>query len=335
MSANKDVVLLFGGGLDSLLVREWSVRAGLRPLCLHFDTGFVTDHRREVVADLARRAGADAVRVVDVFEDYLRQVVLRPKHGYGAAMNPCLDCRIDMLRRAGRVAASEGLEILVTGEVVGQRAHDQSRHAFRAAERESGVEGRVLRPLSAGPAGPAAERLGPVAEPSSDAPGCHGSTRRRQFDLARRYGVERYPTPDGRCCKLADPAFAARLRDLLAHRDAGDVGREDVERLSRGRHFRVAWDLKLIVARDEAESVWLDAHRGRAWSVRATAAAGPVALLEGDLRDETLPVAGSIVARYAAAHGRPQVELTLRRGDEQRRLRCAPARAEQLARSRI
>jgi len=325
---------LFGGGLDSVLAREWLRRQSVRVECVHFRTGFVNDAYRPVARSLDDADDAAVVETIDVSRDYLRQVVLEPKYGYGSAMNPCVDCRIFMLRRANELARSRGSDLLFTGEVVGQRAMDQSRHALATTEREAGVEGRVLRPLSAGLLGPTdAEREGRLA--LRERPRLHGSTRRGQLELARRLGIEDFPTPSGRCCKLADPAFARRLRDLLEHRDETARTEEDLERLDRGRHFRLAWDLKVIVGRDEEESRWLGEHVGDDWIARAADGRGALALVEGTPRDEQTEAVGAVVARYAGQRGEEEVEVELRRGEERRRLVAKPASEDELARRRI
>ena len=64
-------------------------------------------------------------------------------------MNPCIDCRIYMLKKAKEYAETIGAELIVTGEVLGQRPMSQHRAALKKIESEAGLEGRLLRPLSA------------------------------------------------------------------------------------------------------------------------------------------------------------------------------------------
>ena len=326
-----DVLVLVSGGLDSLLAFELAVRAGPRARAVHFDTGFVPAARRARVERLRERCGERSVRALDVAQDFLQQVVVHPKHGYGAALNPCLDCRAFLLRRAGELAQEEGARWLVTGEVVGQRGFDQSRRAIALTEREAGVAGRVLRPLSAGL----------LAQPDG-APGLgdpplrlHGRSRGAQLELARRLGIEDWPTPSGGCCKLAEPSFARRLRDLLEHRDAESIARQDLERLDRGRHFRLAFDLKVVVARDEEESRWLERHAGGDGLARATDGRGAVGLVEGEPDDARAQYVAALMARYAGARNGSECEIELARGGARRVLRARPAGEEMLARTRI
>lgn len=319
---------LFGGGLDSLLARAWLRRQGLAVESVHFHTGFVKNANRETVEHEPRTT------TVDVSRDYLERVVLQPRFGYGSAMNPCLDCRIFMLRRAAELAAARGIELLFTGDVVGQRSMDQSRRALTTIEREAGVAGRVLRPLSAGLLPPTlAEQQGRFElDPRLR---LHGRTRRGQLDLARHLGLERFPTPSGGCCRLADPAYARRLRDLLSHSERRVPERPALERLQRGRHLRIAWNLKLVVGRNEEECRWLERHAGEDWIVDAAGGPGALGLLEGTPSDGQLDSAGSVIARYSGRGGGGPVEISFRRGPLRRSIRVRAACEATLARWQI
>ena len=99
-----------------------------------------------------------------------------------------------------------------TRGIIGEAINDElKQHA-------SGLDGRLLRPLSAGHLPPTlAEEHGPVERGRL---GCiHGRSRREQFAMARRFGILAAPGPGDPCCLLAEPYFARRLRDLLAHRE--------------------------------------------------------------------------------------------------------------------
>jgi tRNA-specific 2-thiouridylase len=328
---NDEVLCLVSGGLDSLLAREVASRSGARVRSVHFDTGFVHAARQEQVERLRERCGSDAVVTVDVAREFFREVLLRPRHGYGSAMNPCLDCRAFLLRRARQLAREAGIRWLVTGEVVGQRGFDQSRRALDLTAGEAGVADCVVRPLSSGllPRDPGRPEL-------CDPPlRLHGRSRRGQLDLARRLGLVAPPTPSGGCCRLADPSFARRLRDLLAHREPADIGPAQLGRLERGRHFRLAWNLKVVVGRDEAECRWLAQDAGGDLLARATDGRGALGLVEGTPDAAQAGFVASLIARYAGRREPIEAEIELVRGAE-RTVRCAtPASDETLARWKI
>ncbi len=319
---------LFGGGLDSLLACRWMKRQAVEIECVHFRTGFIKGARGRLAA---RWPG---VATIDVAGDYLREVVLDPKYGFGSGMNPCIDCRIFMLRRAERIARSRGIELLFTGEVVGQRAMDQSRHALETVEREAAVEGRVLRPLSAAllPA-TRAEREGRLV--LTERLRLHGRPRRAQLGLARELGLTELPTPSGRCCRLADPAFARRLRDLVSHSAASGPSDQQVELLDRGRHFRIAWNLKLIVGRTEEECRWLQQRAGESWWCQVSDRRGALGLLDGSPREGQFAIVAAVLARYSGHRSEEIVDVEICRGNRRRLLRCAAVRDADLARWRI
>ena len=56
------------------------------------DTGFgVDEEKHEVLRRRAALAGA-SLKVVDMRNEYLRDVLFNPKYGYGKQFNPCIDC---------------------------------------------------------------------------------------------------------------------------------------------------------------------------------------------------------------------------------------------------
>ncbi len=334
---------LLSGGLDSTLAARLLQEQGVEVLGLHFATGFCkVDHRRALrrprdqknpkrLRHEALRAGADAgvpVEIIDVSEEYFREVVLNPKHGYGSAMNPCIDCRIFMLKKAKEIADAQGAEIVFTGEVLGQRPMSQYRRALELIEKEAGLEGRLLRPLSARHLPPTrAEHDGRVAREHLLA--IEGRSRREQLALAQRFGMFDIPTPSGGCCFLADENFARRLRDLLSHSDPQTVTTEDVRLLKVGRHFRLAHDLKVVLGRDEAESRFLAGQAAGRWTCQVADGHGAFGIVEGVPNGEQREAVASLAARYSRHRNEMRVEVILGGPDgSTTRLEVAPARDE-------
>ncbi len=298
---------------------------------VHFDTGFVRDAHREQACAASEQGG---VAVIDVRQRYLEQVVATPRFGYGSGMNPCFDCRAFMLARADEFAAQRGIDLLFTGDVIGQRAHDQSREAFRVADRESGVAGRVLRPLSASHLDPVDD---PAAAPKHEpATRLQGRSRREQLRLAREWDVGEFPTPSGRCCRLADPTFARRMRDYLEHRRAGELCATDIPILRSGRHFRLGWDLKVILSRNEAEARRLDALGSRLGRCAPAELPGPQGWIAGDSPDaRTDGDIAALVARYTSRAAPDGLDVRIVQGGRERVVRARPADEETVALWRI
>ena len=333
---------LLSGGLDSTLAAKMLQEQGVEVEGIHFSTGFcMVDHRRALgrpadrenparIRNEALRAGADLkapVEIVDVAEEYLHEVVLNPKHGYGSAMNPCIDCRIFMLKKAKEVAEERGADVIFTGEVLGQRPMSQYRRALDMIEEESGLRGRLLRPLSAQhlPA-TRAEAEGKIDRERLT--GIEGRSRKEQLGMADQFGIDEFPAPSGGCCFLADRNFARRMRDMLAHRDPDTVRSEDLVFLKVGRHFRLASDLKIILARDETEGNFLKARSEGHWTCQAADGHGAFGRVEGEPGPERMEPIASLAARYCKHRKEPRVEILLRKDEKELRLSVAPARDE-------
>lgn len=318
---------LFGGGLDSLLAFRSMEDAGVAVEGVQFDTGFVRDKHRE-------QASAAGVTVIDVRQRYLEEVVAAPRFGYGSGMNPCHDCRAFMLARADEWGARRGIDLLITGDVIGQRAHDQSREAFRVADRESGTDGRVLRPLSA-------SHLEPLEDSTTthgDGPETRlqGRSRREQLRLAREWEVGEFPTPSGRCCRLAEPAFARRVRDYLEHSRAGELSAADIPLLGIGRHFRLGWDLKVILSRNEPEArrlAELGSALGRCAPADGPGPQGWIAAASTDSGAD--PDIAALVARYAPGAPSRGLDVRIVSGGQERVVRAQPADEEAVALWRV
>jgi tRNA-uridine 2-sulfurtransferase len=323
---------LISGGLDSTLAVALIRRQGIEVKAVNFYTGFcITETQRRkggradgtVPQNEALRAAADLevdVEYVDISgKDYFHMLV-HPRWGYGKNANPCVDCRVFMMQRAREIMEAEGAEFVFTGEVLGQRPKSQRRDTLRIIERESGLEGRLLRPLSALLLEPTLpEREGRVDR--SRLLDISGRSRQRQMALAAELGLAGWPQPAGGCCYLTDESFARKFFDILDAREAAGqeraVERDDVVLLSTGRHFRLSPRAKLVVARNEVENALLEHHvEGRA-RLEARDVLGPVALVEGTPTWEERLVAARIVARYGKGKDAPKVVIGWREEDLQ------------------
>ena len=313
---------LMSGGLDSTLAARVLKEQGVEVIGLNFSTGFCTyDHHRAIgrtkddprrLRNQALQSGAQAeveVRIIDVADEYL-EMVKHPRHGYGAAANPCIDCRIFMLNKARQIAEQEGADVIFTGEVLGQRPMSQHRNSLDMIEKETGLKGRLLRPLSA-------QHLPPTnveTEGRLDRQrllSIKGRSRREQTRLAGELQIDEFPQPSGGCCFLADRGFGKRFHDLIKEEEieGRKVGRDEIMLLKVGRHFRLSPSVKVIVGRDEGENRFLERLRAGRWKVAATEHLGPVTLVPGFATDEELRVASSITARYSDAGRQDTVKV--------------------------
>ena len=327
---------LISGGLDSTLAACLLADQGIDVIGLNFSTGFCkTDARRALnrpgedpkrLRHEGIRAGADAgipIEVIDIADDYLK-MVLKPKHGYGKVMNPCIDCRIFMLRRAKEYMAEVGGQFIFTGEVLGQRPMSQHRRALREIEKEADLQGYLLRPLSARLLEPTVpEQKGWVDR--DRLPAIQGRGRKDQMALAERFGVLEYPQPSGGCCFLTDMNFGRRFKDKIAHTGEAMLSPEDLVFLKVGRHLRVDAGLKIIVSRDEPEGKFLERYRNGHWAAEALDCSSPLTLVEGDPDAEQRRLIAAITARYSNARDRDRVRVRLSRDGEEEIQEVRPA----------
>ena len=132
-----DVVVLFSGGLDSILAAKVLEEQGLRVCCLHCHSPFFGDPG--AVERWSNLYGLD-IRTLDVSDDFCAMLRARPAHGFGKVMNPCVDCKILLLRHARLYMESIGARLLATGEVMGQRPMSQRRDVLNAIRRDALLE---------------------------------------------------------------------------------------------------------------------------------------------------------------------------------------------------
>jgi tRNA U34 2-thiouridine synthase MnmA/TrmU len=285
---------LFSGGLDSSLAIKLVQEQGIEVEAITFLTPFYSAKSGDFSLERAAQQLGVSLTVVRLGLDYLR-VIRKPKYGYGKHMNPCIDCRIYMLKKAKQYARRIGVSFIITGEVLGERPMSQNWKALRIVEEESSLKGKLLRPLSA--------KLLPPTEPEKAGIvdrnrllDIRGRSRKRQLALARAYGITEYQSPAGGCL-LTYKEFAAKLRDLLTHRKR--VSMADLELLKVGRHFRFG-DNKIIVGRNREENEMLLRLKGRNdYFFEAQGCGSPITLLQGPKTRQAIEKAAQLTAYYS------------------------------------
>ena len=308
-------IALLSGGIDSTLAAKIVMEQGIELEALNFLTVFCTCTNRGETC-LASQKAVNALgiplKVFNVSEEYLN-VVKHPKHGYGSNMNPCIDCRIFMLKKTKTYMEEAGASFIVTGEVLGQRPMSQRRDAMRLIEKEAGLESYIIRPLSA--------KFLPVTIPEKEGwinrenlLGIQGRSRKPQIKLADHYGIRDYPCPAGGCL-LTDPQFAKRLKDLIHHNP--NFSLNDVHLLKIGRHFRLSPNLKLVVGRNEEDNrkIQTFAQEGDIL-LKAIQLTGPLSLLRGEPDGIEIEKAASITVRYGKAKDLAKAEVLYKKADE-------------------
>lgn len=306
-------LLLFSGGLDSTVAAKVVLQQGVKLEALNFTSPFC--QCRKGCSDLAMLVEELGVKlhVATLLEEYL-DVVKNPKHGYGSNLNPCIDCRILMFRKAKARMGEIGASFVVTGEVLGQRPMSQHKEALAIIDKESGLEGLVLRPLSARFLPPTkAEKEGWINRELLLS--IKGRSRKKQIELASTYHISGYSCPSGGCL-LTDPGFTKRLRDLLTY--CSDPSLNDIELLKVGRHFRLSAFTKLVVGRNREENEKLRRLCKNGDTLLEVPNYGcPVSIARGSLSKEDALLSARIEARYSDAPRDRPVNVSRRTMDGQ------------------
>jgi len=239
------------------------------------------------------------ITVFPPHDDFL-EVIRHPRFGYGKGANPCVDCRIYMLRRAAVFAQKVGADFVISGEVLGQRLMSQKRRDFGAVAHHSGLEDLLLRPLSA--------KLLPPTRPELERWvdrqklfGFHGRGRKGLIRLAGRLGFPFIP-PRLSGCPLTEQRFSRNVLDLLEFDPEAQAW--DFGLLRVGRHYRFDSQTKVVVGRRKTENEELERlhespQAGSSALLVPDNFVGPAALLVGPPRQQALTFAAGLVWRHA------------------------------------
>ncbi|MDQ4101008.1 MAG: tRNA (5-methylaminomethyl-2-thiouridylate)-methyltransferase, partial [Thermoproteota archaeon] len=329
-------VALLSGGLDSSLAVRIMLEQGVdveavavkTPFC-DFDCGKGCGHRVKEVAD---ELGIK-LKTVYFGEEYLN-MLKNPKYGYGSGMNPCIDCRGMMYKAAKEHMKKTNADFIITGEVLLQRPMSQNNRALQIIEKETGMESKVLRPLSAKhlPATDA-EKMGLIKRENM----CDikGRSRKGQLALAKHFGISDPPNAAGGCL-LTDPSFSKRVKDIINHSKEVPT-LNDVELLKVGRHFRITDGAKLVVGRNKDENEIIKALATDSdMIIEVKDYVGPTCILRSKNYDNSLlRTCAEIAARYSDAPKQEGSKVSLTSKDYTSEMKVTPADIEAIERLRI
>jgi tRNA-uridine 2-sulfurtransferase len=326
---------MFSGGLDSILATKIMHDEGFDVTVLHFYNGFNGKLGREIqndpdwkwtpseaVANAAEKLGVTLVGI-DVKDEFI-DLINKPKHNYGTAINPCIDCRIFLLNKAYEYMEKEDAILIFTGEVMGQRPMSQHKQAMQTVAKKSGFEGRLLRPLSAKLLEPTIPETEGIVN-RDHLYGFSGRSRKPQQKLAKKYGIDYYPQPGGGCI-LTEKSFARRYHDLVNHSPNSGLSLEELNSLKVGRHLRLKSGIKVIVGRDETENNHLaKLLEGKCWVFDVTDIPCAMVFAYGDPSDEDLETVASFTGRYSKGLNEDLLTVTASKGDVTKEFTVKPA----------
>ena len=331
----RKAVALFSGGLDSTLAILVMLKQDIKVLAVTFLTDFgcnISDSSScsRDGAPAAAQFGFD-LKLCHLGGKFV-EIVKKPRYGHGKNMNPCIDCRILMLREAGALMEMSGADFVITGEVLGQRPMSQRRDTLDIIEKESGLSGLVVRPLSARLLRPTVPETRRIID-RDRLLAMSGRTRKPQMALARELGLTEYPSPAGGCL-LTDPIYSRRLRSLLC--DSPEPDSIDLSLLRLGRHFRPSAGCRIIVGRNEAENNAIEKlQRPGDILLQVEHAGSPITLLKGPDAEKHLELGASLCARYSDLKREREVAVSVMGSGGKSPVVAAPAGDELIERHRI
>lgn len=305
MMQTYDGIIMLSGGLDSMMTAHILKNQGLKLLALHyvlpFYSGLGFNHRQ--IKAYAEQLGIP-LRIEEEGEEYLA-MIKSPEFGYGKNANPCLDCRIHRLVKAKSIMHEVGASFIATGEVIGQRPKSQRLECLHLIEHRTGLDGRLLRPLSA--------LLLPETIPEkqglvdrSKLMDLHGRNRKPQLAYAKANGLRHNPPAGG--CLLTNEGPSQRY--LVLSEKYPDFDFTDFRLVAYGRHFILNPDCRLVVARDDRENDILELIIGKDdCQVDLTDIPGPLGILRGTFGEAEMRKAASFVARYSRARNNASVKV--------------------------
>jgi len=290
---------LLSGGLDSTLAVKLMLEQGFDIIAVNFTSPFcLCNSGGNCWALKVAKDFKIPIKVFNKGPDYL-EVIKNPKYGYGSGMNPCIDCRIYMLKKAKNYSKEIGAEFLFTGEVLDERPMSQNMRALKIIEKEVGLEDKIVRPLSAKLLPETeAERMGWIDR--KKLLNIRGRSRKKQIMSTKQLGIVDYPCPAGGCL-LTYKEFATKVRDLIYFRKR--ITTKDILLLKVGRHFRFGKN-KIIVGRNETENKRLlelsDKHD---YLFEVPDLGSPITFLQGRKSKKAIELSAQLTARYSDAEG--------------------------------
>ncbi|MBK3331731.1 hypothetical protein GWK41_01465 [Persephonella atlantica] len=321
MKEKRRAIALYSGGLDSTLAVKLIQNQGVDVVAVHFYTGFcITETKRRrgekkpdgshymnPALKYAAKYGF-RLEIVDISEDYF-DIVTNPKYGYGANINPCIDCRAFMYKKAKQLMKEFDADFIISGEVLNQRPMSQHLKAMKIIEKEAGVEGLVLKPLSAKVLPPTIPEIkGWVDREKLE--GIVGRSRKRQLQLAKELGIDEYEQPAGGCCYLTDENFARKYKETLSVENR--ITREDLYLLTIGRHFRLPTGTKVVLSRNEGEGNFIKGLKNSYWYFEPVGK-GAVAIAKTienrPLSQEEIKMIADLVARYCKTDENGKIDI--------------------------
>ena len=289
--------------MSGLVLRE----QGIEGEWVSFETPFFNAAKARKASEMT----GIPLTVRPIYNVYIK-MLKNPPAGYGKYMNPCMDCHTLMFKLAGEMMPAGNFDFLFSGEVLGQRPMSQNRQSLNYVAKHSGYKGYILRPLSAkNQPETIPEKEGLVdREQLLD---IAGRGRKRQMELARKFGITEYPAPAGGCL-LTDKHYSIRLRETFEHQET--CSENELYLLKYGRHYRLNPENKLIVGRTEKDNEQILKYHNPTVDtvIDVQDYPSPIGLIPHGAPDDVVMLAASICTGYSKAPKLSPVDVVIKKG---------------------
>lgn len=292
---------MMSGGLDSVLAAKLIKDQGIEVIGICFKSYFFGPDN---AIRMAKQIDVP-LEVVDFSEEHF-EMVKNPKHGYGKNINPCIDCHAMMMNYSGKMLEKYEADFIITGEVLNQRPMSQNKSSLDVVKKESGFSDKILRPLCAKNLAPTKMELEGLVD-RERLMDISGRSRKVQMELAEKWGIKDYPSPAGGC-KLTEPNYAKRLRDILDKKE--DVIDRDLGVLKYGRHFRISEKAKIISTRTAEEAQEIKQYlTTKDMIFLANDFNGSMVMIIGEATEEDIEFAAKVTGRYCKGKNEEKIKI--------------------------
>jgi tRNA-uridine 2-sulfurtransferase len=320
---NVKALCLFSGGLDSMLAVCLMKKQGITVDGIVFTSTFFD------LTPALQGAKQLGIRLIQKdFTENIIGLIKNPPHGLGKGINPCIDCHALMFKTAGDYMKEHDYNFMCTGEVLNERPMSQNKKSLRTVAEDSQYGEYLLRPLSAKVLPPTKMEISGLVD-REQLEDIQGRGRKKQMALAAEFGLKSYPSPAGGC-KLTEPSFAQRMKDLKAHEGINNLN--NINLLKIGRHFRLQDGTKLIVGRNRSDNEYIinNFNRAENYILHAADVKGPFAILPKESSENTLKTASSICARYSDDKQDEPTMIRIKLMDDENIVTVLPMKQEEI-----
>jgi len=286
-------IALFSGGLDSILAIKLIQDQNIDIEAAYIDLGFEANKEKaEYLKQKAKELNIK-LHIIDKKDEYIKNILFNPVYGYGKNMNPCIDCHAFMIKSAKELMDKLSAKFIISGEVLGQRPMSQRLPALNCVNKLSGANDLVIRPLSAKLLPPTIPEIKGWVE-REKLLDISGRDRKKQIELAKKYGLEDFESPSGGCL-LTDINFSKRLKDFSKNLK---LTKNEIDLLKVGRHINYE-GFKIIISRNSEENPVLKNYKGEQFlKMFPNNFPGPVGLIQTNAPEKIKRTAADFMVSY-------------------------------------